>query len=69
MQFNTKAFVRALIIFSAFATLLLLGMDPKTGVVAVLAIAAIDALSFLLPMGMRIGREKTDRESSDSRMS
>jgi hypothetical protein len=67
VRVNTKAFFRALIIFSAFATLLLLGLDPKVGVIAVLAIAAIDALSFLLPLGMRIGLDKTDRESSDSR--
>ena len=68
MHVNTKAFFHALIIFSAFATLLLLGLDPKVGVIAVLAITAIDALSFLLPLSMRIGRQKTDRENPDSRM-
>jgi hypothetical protein len=62
MRFPTKSFFRALIVLSGFATLLLLGMDPKVGVVAVLAITAIDALSFLLPFASRMGRDGNDRE-------
>jgi len=69
MRVNTKVFFRALIVFSAFATLLLFGMDPKVGVIAVLAIAAIDALSFLLPMGLTSWRSGSNREGRDRRLS
>lgn len=68
MRFHTRSFFRALIVLSGFATLLLLGMDPKVGVVAVLAITAIDALSFLLPFASRM-RDKNDREDADSGLS
>jgi hypothetical protein len=60
-----KAFFRALIVLSAFATLLLLGLDPKAGVIAILAITVVDALSFLLPLGVKI-RNASDRESAGS---
>ena len=65
MRLNRKAFFRALIVLSAFATLLLLGLDPKAGVIAILAITVVDALSFLLPLGVKI-RNASNRESADS---
>jgi hypothetical protein len=65
VRFHTRTFFRALIVLSGFATLLLLGMDPKVGVVAVLAITAIDALSFLLPFASR-SRDSDGREDRDS---
>lgn len=68
MRFHTKTLFRALIVLSGFATLFLLGMDPKVGVVAVLALTAIDALSFLLPFASR-SRDNDDREDPDSGLS
>lgn len=65
MRFYRKAFFRALIVLSAFATLLLLGLDPRAGVIAILAITVVDALSFLLPLGVKI-RNASNRESADS---
>jgi hypothetical protein len=65
---HTKIFFRALIVLSGFATLLLLGTDPKVGVIAILAITAIDALSFLLPFASRMGGDSDDREDRDSRL-
>ena len=47
---------------SAFATLLLLGMNPSLGIIAILAVTVVDALSFLLPLGMRIGGDDSNRE-------
>ena len=58
MRFHPKAFF----ILSAFGTLLLLGMDPSLGVIAILAVTVVDALSFLLPLGMKIGGDGSNRE-------
>jgi len=66
VRFHPKALIRALIVASAFATLLLLGMDPKAGVVAILAIATVDALSFLLPLGLASRRRGGARERGES---
>ena len=68
MRFYPKAFFRALIVLSAFATLLLLGMDPALGAIAILAVTAIDALSFLLPLSLRIGGGDSKRESDRLRL-
>jgi hypothetical protein len=66
VRFYPKAFFRALIILSAFGTLLLLGMDPSLGIIAILAVTVVDALSFLLPLGLKIGPDDDgNRESSD----
>jgi hypothetical protein len=59
MRFHPKA----LVILSAFATVLLLGMDPRLGTIAILAVAAVDALSFLLPLGVGTRDRHTDPEN------
>ena len=64
MRFYPKAFFKALVILSAFGTLLLLGMDPSLGIIAILAVTVIDALSFLLPLGLKIGGDDSNREGS-----
>jgi hypothetical protein len=46
---------------TAFGALLLLGMDARLGAVAMLAVAAVDALSFRLPLGIGIGIERERR--------
>ncbi len=56
MRFYPRAFVKALFIVAAFATLLLLGMDARLGAIAILAVAAVDALSFLLPFSAGVDR-------------
>jgi hypothetical protein len=61
MRFHPKAFFRALVILSAFGTLLQLGMDPTLGIIAILAVTVVDALSFLLPLGMGIGGGDSNR--------
>jgi hypothetical protein len=62
MRVYPKAVFRALVILSAFATLLLLGMDPSLGIIAILAVTIVDALSFLLPLGLRLGGDDSNRE-------
>ena len=57
MRFYPKAFVRALVILSAFGTLLLLGMDPSLGIIAILAVTVVDALSFLMPLSVNRGAD------------
>ena len=63
MRFHPKAFFKALLILGAFATLLLLGMDSRLGIIAILAVAVVDALSFLVPLGLVSGSRDSDRES------
>jgi len=66
VRFYPRAFLRALIIVSAFGTLILLGMDPSLGIIAVLAVTVVDALSFLIPLGLlKIGADDGNRESAD----
>ena len=65
MRFYPKAFFRALVILSAFGTLLLLGMNPSLGIIAILAVTVVDALSFLVPLGLKLGADDdSNRENA-----
>jgi hypothetical protein len=54
MQLHPKA----LFAFAGFGMLLMLGMDARLGLAAILAVALIDALSFLLPFGLWRDRDR-----------
>ena len=55
ITFNPKAALG----LAAFVLLLLAGVDARLGVAAILAMAILDGLSLLLPMGL--GRSNDDR--------
>ena len=41
-------------------------MDPSLGIIAILAVTVVDALSFLIPLGLlKIGADDGNRESAD----
>ena len=65
MRFYPKAFFQALVILSTFGTLLLLGMDPTLGIISILAVTVVDALSFLVPLGLKLGADDdSNRENA-----
>jgi hypothetical protein len=47
-----------LLIVAGFAVLLMIGVDVRLGLAAILAAAVIDALTFLLPMGLGRSRDR-----------
>jgi hypothetical protein len=53
-----RLYPRATLAVAAFLFLLAVGLDARLGLAAVLAVAAIDALSFLLPLGFWRNRDR-----------